>query len=108
MSLHNRPPKQYVLHQLKANLIYLIICSGCQKDYIGQTGRMPKERLTVFTQHIRQPKYQMIKVEGHLRTCGQSNFHILPFFQVIKDSKLLRESYESHFIRQFKPQLNQN
>ena len=32
------------------NLIYVIICSGCNKEYIGQTGGQLKERLTEYLQ----------------------------------------------------------
>ena len=38
------------------NLIYVIICSGCNKEYIGQTGRQLKKRLCIYRQHIRQPE----------------------------------------------------
>ena len=39
-------------------LIYVIICSSCNKEYIGQTGGQLKERLIVYRQHIRQPEYE--------------------------------------------------
>ena len=44
----------------------LFICSGCNKEYIGQTGGQLKERLRIYRQHIQQPKYE--KIERHLRT----------------------------------------
>ena len=34
------------------NLIYVIICSGCNKKYIEQTGGQLKERLSIYRQHI--------------------------------------------------------
>ena len=82
-----------------SNLIYVIICSGCKEEYIGQTGTKLKERVSVYKQHINHPQYQMIKVEGNLRICGGGNFSIFPFFQIKKDSKFLRESYKDHFIK---------
>ena len=36
-----------------SNLIYVIICSSCNKEYIGQTGGQLKERLSIYRQHIR-------------------------------------------------------
>ena len=33
-------------------LIYVIICSGCNKEYIGQTGGQLKERLSIYRQYI--------------------------------------------------------
>ena len=89
-----------------SNLIYVVICSGCKEEYIGQTGTTLKERVTVYKQHINHPQYQQIKVEAHLRTCGKGNFTIFPFFQVKKEDKSLRESYENHFIKKFEPKLN--
>ena len=37
------------------NLIYVVICQGCQEEYIGETGCLVKERISVYRQHIRQP-----------------------------------------------------
>ena len=67
---------------------------------------MLKERLNTYRQHIRQSELQQIDVEGHIRTCGAGNFKIMPFFAIQKDSKILRESYETYFIDKFKPALN--
>ena len=50
-----------------ANLIYVIVCSCCNKEYIGQTGGQLKERLSIYRQYIRQPEYEKIEVERHLR-----------------------------------------
>ena len=35
-----------------SNLIYVIICSSCNKEYIGQTRGQLKERLSIYRQHI--------------------------------------------------------
>ena len=67
---------------------------------------MLKERLNIYRQHIRQPELQMIKAEEHLRICGKGKFEIMPFFALRQNNKLLRESYEKHFIEQFLPFLN--
>ena len=50
-------------------LIYVVICQGCKEDYIGETGCLVKERINIYRQHIRQPQYQQLAVEEHLRTC---------------------------------------
>jgi len=89
-----------------SNLIYVIICNTCKNEYIGQTSRMLKERINIYRQHIRQPQYQMIKVEEHLRICGEGKFQVFPFFKLKSENKFLRDSYESHFIQKFKPTLN--
>ena len=88
------------------NHVYVIICIGCSKEYIGQTGGQLKERLSIYRQHIRQPEYEKIKVERHLRTCAKGIFKIFPFFEMKENNKILRECYEDHFIIKFKPELN--
>ena len=50
------------------NLIYVVICSGCNGEYIGETGinkQKLRDGVRVYRQHIRQPEYQQLKVEGH-------------------------------------------
>ena len=88
------------------NLTYLIICSGCNKEYIGQTGGQLKERISIYRQHIRQPKYEKIEFERHLRTFAKGIFKIFPFFKMKENNKIFREYYEDHFIKKFKPELN--
>ena len=58
---------------------YVIICDTFKEEYIGQTGeRKTKLRDRVYHQHIRQPQYQQLKVEGHLRLCGNGEFRVFP------------------------------
>ena len=66
------------------NLIYVIFCSACNKEYIGQTGGQLKEALiykSIYRQLIGQPKYEKIEVERHLRICAKGIFKIFPFFK---------------------------
>ena len=65
------------------NLIYVIVViySGCNKEYIGKTGGQLKERLSIYRQHIRQPEYEKIEVERHLRRCAKGIFKIFPFIK---------------------------
>ena len=56
------------------NIIYVVICQGCQEECIGETGCLVKERINVYRQHISQPQYQQIKVEDHLRFCSSGEF----------------------------------
>ena len=89
-----------------SNLIYVIICQGCKEEYIGETGCLVKELINISRQHIRQPQYQQLAAEEHLRTCGDGKFHMFPFFKIIQENKSLRKSYEDYFIDKFKPLLN--
>ena len=57
----------------KSNLIYVVICDTCKEEYIGETGEGKtklRDRVRVYHQHIKQPRLQQLKVEGHLRVCG--------------------------------------
>ena len=92
-----------------SNLIYVLICSSCKEEYIGETGLNKtklRDRVRVYRQHIRQPQYQQLKVEGHLQTCSGGNFKLFPFLQMRTDSKFFRKSFEERFQKLFKTKLN--
>ena len=88
------------------NLIYVIICSGCKKEYIGQTGGQLKERLSIYRQQIRQPEYEKIEVKRYLWTCAKEIFKMFSFFKMRENNKILRECYVDHFIKKFQLELN--
>ena len=91
------------------NLIYVIICDTCKEEYIGETGEGKtklRDRVRVYRQHIRQPHYQQLKVEGHLRVCGNGKFRIFPLLQMRSKDTNLRRSYETRFQQKFKTKLN--
>ena len=92
-----------------ADLIYMVICSGCNGEYIGETGRNKqklRDRERVYRQHIRQPEYKQLKVEGHLRNCSNGEFIIFPFFQIRSWDKDLRRFYEVMFQENYRTKLN--
>ena len=75
-----------------SNLIYVIICSTFNEEYIGETGEGKTRvcgRVRVYRQHIRQPQYQQLKFEEHFRTCGKGQFKIFPFFKLHLQNKYL-------------------
>lgn len=89
------------------NLIYCVLCKGCNKCYIGQTGNSLRQRFTVHRQQIRDPNTRMIDLSEHLEICANStNYSIFPFYKVAKPIKSLRLAKEAHFIGLFKPGLN--
>ena len=91
------------------DLIYVVICSTCNEEYIGETGEgktRVRDRVRVYRQHIRQPQYQQLKCEEHFRTCGKGQFKIFPFFKLHSQNKYLREQYEKYFRDKFKPTLH--
>ena len=89
-----------------SNLIYVVICEGWKEEYIGETGCVVKAWINVCRQHIRQPQYQQLAVEEHLRACEDGKFYMFLFFKIIQENKSLRKSYEDYFIDKFKPLLN--
>ena len=84
------------------NLIYIIICSGCYKEYIGKNGGQLKEKLDIYRHHIWQPEYEKIEAEGLLHTCLKEIFKIFPFLKMKESNKILRECHKDHFIKKFK------
>ena len=56
-------------------------------------------------QHIRQPEYQKLKIEEHLRTCGKGTFKIFPLLQMQSSEIDLRRSYERNFMKKYKKKL---
>ena len=89
-----------------SNLIYVVISQEPKEEYIRETGCLVKERINIYRQHRRQPQYQQLAAEEHLRTCEDGKFHMFPFFKIIEENKSLRKSYEDCFIDKFKPLLN--
>ena len=92
-----------------SNLVYVVICSTCNKEYIRENGEgktRVQDRVWVYQQHIRQPQYQQLKCEKHFETCRTGEFKIFPFFKLPWQNKYLREQYEKYFQDKFKPTLH--
>ena len=88
------------------NLIYLLICKGCGEEYIGETSRTLRERVSLYKNRIGDPKLGTIYVEKHVRSCGNQQFSISPFYQMRNNDLNTRRAHESAFIDDFKPKLN--
>ena len=91
------------------NLIYVVICDTCKEEYIEETGEGKaklRDRFRVYHQHIRQPQYKQLKVEGHLRVCGNREFWIFSLLQMRSQDINLRRSYETRFQQKSKTKLN--
>ena len=88
------------------NLIYCIICGGCEEFYIGETGSTLRTRIRIHKQHINQPEYRKIKLSEHLDKCGNGHFSVIPIYKLYTNSVLGRREKEKHFIRLLRPTLN--
>ena len=86
-----------------------MICDTCKEEYIGEIGEGKtklRDRVRVYRQHIQHPQYQQLKVEGHLRVCGNRECRIFPLPQMRSQDTNLRRSYETRFQKKFKTKLN--
>ena len=91
------------------NLLYILTCSGCGKQYIGETGDVLRNRIRVHRQQIRNPNVRMLKVSSHIDNCAlnEPKFTVFPFYKCTTDDTLMRRQKESYFINKFKPSLNE-
>ena len=92
------------------NLIYKLVCNNCQAFYIGQTGDTLRHRMTVHRQQINNINYSLLRVSKHIARCAANKnpkFLVAPFYQLSPNvTRLERERKELHFIKLFKPPLN--
>ena len=88
------------------NLIYVLICSVCYGEYIGQTSTQLKQRLNTHIEQINHDNLRMLKVSNHIYNCSKGKFQIFPFYKLKSDNKYEREQKELYFIKKFKPALN--
>ena len=83
------------------NVIYVVICSGCLEEYIGETG-VGKTRLIdrarVYRAHIKLPDHQQLKFEEeHIEICGRSSFKIFSFLEMRSRDTNSGRAYETKF-----------
>ena len=93
------------------NLIYVMQCSGCGEEYIGETGDSLRHRMTVHRQqiHVRQTNVRILHVSSHIANCARNyaiKFKLFPLYKLKQDSVTIRKMRETYFIELFKPKLN--
>ena len=77
------------------NIIYLVTCSRCNKQYVGETGRSLRDRVTDHVSCIKLQKQTPIGL--HFNHAGHSlkDFHILAIEQFTENSESSRRIKES-------------
>ena len=80
--------RENILNCESKDLIYVVICQGCKEEYTGETGCFVKERISEYRQHIRQPQYQQIRMEGRFRLYSSGEFQMFPLLQIKQENKL--------------------
>ena len=95
---------------LSKNVIYAIICRGCEEIYIGSTVNELRRRMTVHRQQIRVPETRQLWVSDHIDQCSKKapKFFVCPFYQMKNTSDIERERKEFLFQRKYKPLLNRD
>ena len=79
------------------NLIYVVICSTCKEEHIGETkigDSKLRDRVRICRQHIRKHEHEKLKAKRHLRTCSKGNLTIFLFLQLRSYDTDLRQKYE--------------
>ena len=64
------------------NLIYVVKCPTSKKEYIGETGigdSKLRDRVRIYSHHIRQPEHEKRKVEKHLRIVAKETSQYFRF-----------------------------
>ena len=80
------------------NVIYCLICNGCGKCYIGQTGNKLRMRRTVHAQQARDPSTRKLPLSRHLDICCETEpkCSIFPFYKCFSkhlSARLVKEQY---------------
>ena len=91
------------------NLIYVMQCTRCDEEYIGETGDSLRHRMTVHRQQIRNSNFRILHVSNHIATCArncETPFKLFPLYKMKEADTTIRKMKESYFIDLFKPKLN--
>ena len=105
--LYNRP--MFNLSKALFLYIYVMRCTGCDEEYIGETGDSLRHRMTVHRQQIRNSNFRILHVSNHIATCArncETPFKLFPLYKMKEADTTIRKMKESYFIDLFKPKLN--
>ena len=61
------------------NVLYMLTCSGCEEQYVGEICMMLRRGITFQRQHINTPQYRILEVSRHIVECRKGNFSVTPF-----------------------------
>ena len=94
------------------DLVYMIICSNCENEYIGETGQTLNKRMNLHRSDIENiNKPTKLQVSKHLKECAADlhtkfKFKIFPFHKCQKQSHYYREVLERDFRKLAAPSLH--
>ena len=82
---------------ISSDLAYVITCAGCGDNYIGETGDVLRNRVTVRKQLLRDPHIQMLGVRKPIDECAAGltpQFTIFPFCKIFSYSENMKKNKE--------------
>ena len=89
------------------NVLYLVICCGCNEFYIGETGDKLKTRFAVHRQQSKPTAtLKAVSADQHFRTCGKDQYGVFPFYRPRTNNLVRRRVYERAWIDKLQPKLN--
>ena len=88
------------------DLIYLLMCTGCREEYLGETGCTIAERTNLHRSQIKIETYRKLKVSKHVHNCSNGQFKIFPFHKCSQQSHIYREEMEMRFRNLVNPKLH--
>ena len=92
------------------DIIYVIKCSGCNKQYISKTGNL-RDRVRLHKQQIFIPYLRNLYLSHHIAHCSvgkRTPFSIRPILRVNRNDRIYREELETSLIKKFRPELNRD
>ena len=101
-----------VKHNMDSNsrfVLYVLTCQGCGENYIGETRKKLRERMTLHRQYIRSSEYRILAVSAHVAQCAANEtikFTFFPFYKMTHENEDARRRKEQYFTKKFIPSLN--
>ena len=89
------------------NVIYVLVCCGCKKIYIGETKTDLRTRVRLHRSNI--INNVGLYVSQHIFECTSQldlKFKIMPIYKMGTEDTLSRKLKEKQFIDKFQPELN--
>ena len=84
-------------------------CRGYGEEYIGETGNLLRQRVTVHNKQIRGPRTRMLKVSEHIAnraTAITPKYNMALFYKMYSESTTLKRAKKKCFINTLRPKLN--
>jgi len=100
--LHHK--MQHSLSCSSQNIIYVITCNSCKRQYVGETTRTLRERLTDHKSNVRTNKPTPITIHFNQAGHSSADIRIIPIERIpdTRNSLLNRKQREKYWIQKLK------